>query len=58
MLSAALGLRLMRRMVTRAQAQSFDRVAEGYHQLGGLTGAGLIDRWLTGLLPAGRAPRA
>jgi ubiquinone/menaquinone biosynthesis C-methylase UbiE len=42
----------MRRTVTRAQAQSFDRVAEGYHQLGELTGAGLIDRWLTGLLPA------
>jgi 2-polyprenyl-3-methyl-5-hydroxy-6-metoxy-1,4-benzoquinol methylase len=42
----------VRRTVTRAQAQSFDRFAAGYHQLGELTGAGLIDRWLTGLLPA------
>jgi 2-polyprenyl-3-methyl-5-hydroxy-6-metoxy-1,4-benzoquinol methylase len=42
----------MRRTVTLAQAQSFDRVAADYHKLGELTGAGLIDRWLTGLLPA------
>jgi 2-polyprenyl-3-methyl-5-hydroxy-6-metoxy-1,4-benzoquinol methylase len=42
----------MPRTVTRAQAQSFDRVAADYHQLGELTGAGLIDRWLADLLPA------
>jgi 2-polyprenyl-3-methyl-5-hydroxy-6-metoxy-1,4-benzoquinol methylase len=45
----------MRPPVTRAQAQSFDRVAADYHQLAELTGARLIDRWLTGLMPlAGR----
>ena len=41
----------MRRAVTRAQAQSFDRFAAGYHELGELTGAGVIDRWLPDLLP-------
>jgi 2-polyprenyl-3-methyl-5-hydroxy-6-metoxy-1,4-benzoquinol methylase len=42
----------MRRTVTRAEAQSFDRVAAGYHELGELAAADRIGEWLAGLLPA------
>ena len=39
-------------MVTPAEAQSFDRVAETYDRLGDLNTEGLIGSWLEGLLPA------
>jgi 2-polyprenyl-3-methyl-5-hydroxy-6-metoxy-1,4-benzoquinol methylase len=42
----------MRRMVTRPQAQSFDRFAVGYHRLGELAANDRIGSWLAGLLPA------
>src|SRR5258708_8961531 len=47
----------MRRAMTRAEAQSFDRVAEDYNRLGDLDRNELIGPWLEGLLPAtgGRA---
>ena len=43
--------------MTRAEAQSFDRVAEDYNRLGDLDRNELIGPWLEGLLPAagGRA---
>jgi ubiquinone/menaquinone biosynthesis C-methylase UbiE len=43
----------MARMVTtRAQAQSFDRLAADYDRLGELGENDWIGRWLTGVLPA------
>jgi hypothetical protein len=48
----------MRTAVTRAQAQSFDRFAEGYDRLGELAATRLIGSWLAGLLPeTGRRAR-
>jgi 2-polyprenyl-3-methyl-5-hydroxy-6-metoxy-1,4-benzoquinol methylase len=42
----------MPRTVTPAQAQSFDRFAADYHQLGELTASDVIGSWLAGMLPA------
>jgi SAM-dependent methyltransferase len=42
----------MRRAATRVHAQSFDRLAAGYHELGELAAADMIGAWLAGLLPA------
>jgi SAM-dependent methyltransferase len=42
----------MRRAVTREQAQSFDKFAADYHELGELVPSEMISSWLAGLLPA------